>query len=191
MLTMSTRATEKFAVAPLVRLPLVLLYTCLVLPLPLLAPPELGLLLLLGSLIGAILVLGMLSEQVTISERAIAVSYPFWFRWLALRQDWVLPWDQVTALVPVTTSQGGTVHYIRTKDLRGYLLPQRLERFDLFLTLVHQYSGISTNSVNRLTLPWTYLLVAVLSLLMLLGEVVAAVAIHRGWIASPVVSFLS
>ena len=185
---MSKRATEKFVTAPLVRLPLLLLYICLALPLPLLSPPSLRLTLSLGFLLGAVLILGLVSEQVIISEKAIAVSYPAWLQWLPLRQNWTLPWEQVTALVPVTTSQKGTVYYIKAKKLRNYLLPQRLERFELFLTLVHEYSGIDTNNISRLTPPWTYQLLAALSLLMLLGEGVVAAAIYQGWIVSPVSS---
>ena len=55
---------ERFRLSPLIRFTLLSLYAALVLPLPLLAPAELRLWMLVGLLVGLVLVLGLLSEQV-------------------------------------------------------------------------------------------------------------------------------
>jgi hypothetical protein len=58
-------------------------------------------------------------------------------------------------------------------------LPQRIARFDDFLMRFAAATGIDTSSVERLTPAWTYQLLAVLSLLMLTGELVALPLLPR------------
>ena len=160
---------ERFGLSPLIRFTLLCLYGALVLPLPLLAPAGLRWLMLAGLLLGLVLVIGLLSEQVETDAEGIQVRYPAWIRWL-LRRGWAMRWQDIKALVPVGTSQGGTVYYLKSADLRHQLLPQRIERFDRFLHLLQTNSGVTTSGIGRLTPPWTYQILACLSGLMLLGE---------------------
>ena len=53
---------------------------------------------------------------------------------------------------------------------RSYLLPQRIAGFEDFLTRFSAASGIDTRSVGRITPPWTYQLLALLSGLLLAAE---------------------
>lgn len=165
---------ERFGLSPLIRFTLLSLYLALVLPLPLLAPPSLRLPMASGLVLGLVLVVGLLSEQVETDITGIQVRYPVWIRWL-LRRGWSMPWSDIRALVPVGTSQGGTVYYLKAKDLRHQLLPQRIERFDRFLQLLQTNSDVSTAGIGRLTPPWTYQVLAVLSGLMLIAEVLTAI----------------
>ncbi|QNI94859.1 hypothetical protein SynA15127_01783 [Synechococcus sp. A15-127] len=175
---------ERFRLSPLIRFTLLSLYAALVLPLPLLAPAELRLWMVVGLLAGLVLVLGLLSEQVETDDDCIRVRYPAWIRWL-LRRGWVMRWQDIRALVPVGTSQGGTVYYLKATDLRHQLLPQRIERFDRFLQLVSERTIVKTAGIGRLTPPWTYQVLAVISAGMVLMEATAAFAISNGWISLP------
>jgi hypothetical protein len=162
------------AVHPLDRLiasTLVLLYLALVLPLPLLAPLALRPWLLLLVPLGLVLLLMVLSERVWLSDEGLQVGHPAWCRWL-LRRGWSLRWDQIDALVPVGTSQGGKVFYLRRRGPGGgaVLLPHRIARFDAFLAEFSRRTGLDTSSVGRLTPPWTYQLLMALSGLMLAAE---------------------
>ncbi len=161
---------ERFGLSPLIRFTLLSLYLALVLPLPLLAPQSLRLWMGVGLVFGLVLVFGLLSEHVETDDAGITVRYPAWIRWL-LRRGWSMRWQDIKALVPVGTSQGGTVYYVKSADLRHQLLPQRIERFDRFLQLLQTNSGVSTSGIGRLTPPWTYQILACLSGLMLIGEV--------------------
>jgi len=173
--------------APLIRLTLIGLYLALVLPLPVLAPPTLRWAMLGAVPMGLILVVAATSEMVEIDSHGIRVGHPPWCRWL-LRRGWTLAWDQVVGLTPVATSQGGRVYYVRgrssdpdqagqpgepaeRKAIQAYLLPQRVARFEEFLVLFSRSSGIDTSEVIRITPPWTYRLLAVLSGILLGGEV--------------------
>ncbi|MCT0230174.1 hypothetical protein KQ306_04775 [Synechococcus sp. CS-1324] len=160
---------KPYRIAPLIRTTLLLLYLSLVGPLPVLAPPELRVWLLAALMLGLVLVLAMLSEQVVLESDAIRVGHPRWCAWL-FRRGWRLDWSEVGRLVPITTSQGGTVHYIRSRQGEHFLLPQRLERFADFLMRFQQSTGLDTRGIGRITPAWTYWTLAMLSLLLLIGE---------------------
>ncbi len=155
--------------APLIRLTLLLLYFALALPLPLLAEPGLRLPLALAFLLGLLLVSAATSEQVVLDGKGIRVGHPAWCAWL-LRRGWSLDWSAVTGLTPVGTSQGGRVFYVRSAGGGAHLLPQRVARFEDFLARFGRESGLEMAEVGRLTPPWTYQLLALLSGLLLAGE---------------------
>jgi len=166
-------AVATYGMAPLIRFTLISLYLALVLPLPVLAPSSLAPALWLALPLGLVLVMALTSEIVRLDADAISVGYPRWCQWL-LRRGWSLRLDQVGGLTPVATSQGGRVFYVRQRGAgQAFLLPQRIARFDDFLQRFGLATGLDTTTVERLTPAWTYQLLAVLSGLMLLGELVA------------------
>ena len=160
--------------APLIRLTLLLLYLALALPLPLLAEPGLRLPLALAFLLGLLLVTAATSERVELDAEGIRVGHPAWCAWL-LRRGWSLAWPTVVGLTPVGTSQGGRVFYVRSSTGGAHLLPQRVARFEAFLERFGRESGLPMAGVGRLTPAWTYQLLALLSGLLLAGELVMLV----------------
>ena len=175
---------ERFLLSPLIRFTLLAVYLALVLPLPALAPTSLQVWLVVAAGLGLVLVAALLSEQVLVNEAGIQVGYPAWCHWM-LQRGWILQWHEIRGLVPVKTSQGGTVHYLKTHDQRHRLLPQRLERFQDFLALVQHHSGVDTSRIGRLTPAWTYQLLAGLAVLMITAEMATAIAVAKGWLVSP------
>ena len=165
---------QLYPMAPLIRFTLISLYLALVLPLPVLAPTELQAWLWAALPLGLVLILALVSEQVELSDSGISVGHPAWCGWL-LRRGWQLNWDQIIGLTPVATSQGGRVFYVRTKDGSAYLLPQRVQAFEEFLSRFNQASGLDTSSIGRISPPWTYQLLAVLCTLGLAAEGVVGV----------------
>ena len=162
---------QRYPMAPLIRFTLISLYLALVLPLPALAPTELQAWLWASLPLGLVLILALVSEQVELSDSGIRVGHPAWCGWL-LRRGWQLNWDQITGLTPVATSQGGRVFYVRTKDGSAYLLPQRVQAFEEFLSRFSQASGLDTSSIGRISPPWTYQLLAALCGAFLGSEVI-------------------
>ena len=159
-----------YAMAPLIRGTLVGLYLALVVPLPVLASGGLRALLAIAVPLGLLLVLAITSETVTVASQGLALGHPRWCGW-CLRRGWSLDWNEVTGLTAVATSQGGRVYYLRSPK-GSYLLPQRLARFADFLAQLQHYSGLDTKAIGRISPPWTYQLLAGLTALMLVGEIV-------------------
>ena len=168
-------SSQRYPMAPLIRFTLISLYLALVLPLPLLAPPELQAWLWAALPLGLVLILALVSEQVELSHGGIRVGHPAWCAWL-LRRGWELNWNQITGLTPVATSQGGRVFYVRTANGSAYLLPQRVQAFEDFLSQFSRLTDLDTSAIGRISPPWTYQLLAVLCGVLLTSEVI--------WIAS-------
>ena len=164
-----------YPMAALIRLTLLGLYLALVAPLPFLAPDAWRWPLGGAVALGMALMVALTSEQVELDGEGLRVGHPRWCRWL-LRRGWCLQWQEIEGLTPVGTSQGGRVYYVRNRTGAAYLLPQRVERFEVFLQQFSQATGLDTSSIGRLSPPWTYQLLAVLTGLFLAGELAIA-----GW----------
>ena len=181
---------HRYPMAPLIRFTLLGLYLALVVPLPLLAPQPLRFPLLLAAIAGLLLVVAITSERVELDGQELLVGHPPWCAWL-LRRGWRLPWSRITALTPVTTSQGGQVYYVRSaatstatatstttevgRSHESWLLPQRVAHFDDFLERFSSATGLSTDGIGRISPPWTYQLLALLSALLLMAEALALI----------------
>lgn len=169
-----------YPMAPLIRSTLLLLYLALVLPLPALAPPALRPWMIAAVPIGFLLVMAATSERVRLDAHGVSVGYPAWVAWWP-RRGWTVPWERVEGLTPVATSQGGRVYYVRSRGGGpARLLPQRIARFEEFLERFSLMSGLSTEGIGRLTPPWTYQTLAVISGLLLCGEIGVAVLVRTG-----------
>jgi hypothetical protein len=180
-MTSMPQERHTYGMAPLIRGTLLVLYAALVVPLPLIAPEGLKPFLWGALALGLIVVLAITSEQVILDAEGLRLTHPDWCGWW-LRRGWHLSWNQVEGLTPVATSQGGRVFYVRTsgaspqgtsQTTQAYLLPQRVERFEDFQNQFSALSGLATDSVARITPPWTYQLLAVMSFTLLVGELVS------------------
>ncbi|MEL6400272.1 MAG: hypothetical protein AAFR26_14575 [Cyanobacteria bacterium J06626_4] len=167
---LSQLSSQSFGISPLIRITLLLLYVALTLPLPVLATvteaPVPARALQLGIVVGGIFLYGGLSERVFVDSEGIAVRYPRWVGWV-LRRQWQLNWDDITALKPRTTGQGGLVYYFTSDGQQAYLLPMRIAGFAELLRYVEAYTAIDTRDVKPLAQPWMYLILGGLSLLLL------------------------
>ena len=163
-----------FPLSPLIRITLLCLYAALTGPLPFLSrateapvPPTL---LWLGMGLGAVALYGALSERVILDDRGIQVTYPNWVPRF-FRSGWSLAWDEVQALKPRTTGQGGLVYYFLSKSGQGYLLPMRVAGFAKLTKLVEAKTGIDTTDVRPLAQPWMYFILLAFTLLLVVVDI--------------------
>jgi len=161
---------DRFPLSPLIRLTLLLLYLALTLPLPFLAEathaPVSSTLLWGGMLIGGVLLYAALTEQVIVNEQGIEVLYPKWVPSL-FRKGWFLPWQDIQALKPRSTGQGGLVYYFLSTSGDAHLLPMRVAGFARLVRYVQEKTAIDTSEVRPLSQPWMYLILLIFSVLLL------------------------
>ncbi len=166
---------DSFKISPLIQLTLMSFYTALIIPLPFLSaathspiPPAL---LWVSGAIGAVVLLGGLSERVEVNKDGIAVTYPRWVSALG-RKGWSLAWDEITALKPRSTGQGGIVYYfLNQQQDKAYLLPVRVVGFARLVNYVEAKTGIDTRDVKPLAQPWMYIILLGLTALLLLVDI--------------------
>jgi hypothetical protein len=163
-----------FRVSPLIRITLLLLYVALTAPLPFLSSYTHSAIpaawLSIGLAIGFVLLYGALSDRVILDDVGIKLTYPRWFPTF-VRRGWSLTWQEITALKPRITGQGGIVYYFvsKTSD-QAYLLPMRVVGFARLVKIVEERTGIDTRDVRPLAQPWMYVILLVFTLLLLLMD---------------------
>ncbi|WP_413163196.1 hypothetical protein ACL6C3_28315 [Capilliphycus salinus ALCB114379] len=163
-----------FRISPIIRITLLGLYAALMLPLPFLSQavdaPVSPNLLWIGIGLGAIAVYAALTERVLVDDQQIQVTYPGWVKPI-FRKGWSLPWNEVKALKPRTTGQGGLVYYFLSQSGKGYLLPMRIAGFAQLVRIVQQKTGIDTTDVRPLAQPWMYFILFGFTLLLFLVDI--------------------
>lgn len=168
-----------FRISPLIRLTLLSLYAALMLPLPFLAWVTGAALpvwaIALALVLGAIALFAALSERVIASETQLEVTYPAWAQWIwgwgLWRRGWSLRWDEMTALKPRSTGQGGLVYYFLDRRAeRAFLLPMRIVGFARLTRIVQAKTEIDTRDVKPLAQPWMYLILLGFTLLLFLTD---------------------
>jgi hypothetical protein len=166
-------ATEIFPLAPLIRITLLGLYAALTVPLPYLATatasPIPAAALWAGIALGGLGIYAALTERVILDAEGIQVAYPAWVPKL-WRPGWQLAWDQVQALKPRTTGQGGLVYYLLSRSGQGYLLPMRVAGFARLVRRVQAETGLDMTDVKPLAQPWMYLTLLGFTLLLMLMD---------------------
>jgi hypothetical protein len=165
---------EIFYISPLIRITLLLLYVALTLPLPFLSnfthAPVPASWLVVGLAVGFVFLYGALSDRVILNEQGISLVYPRWFPTL-FRRGWTLAWEEIVALKPRVTGQGGIVYYFVSKSAdRAYLLPMRVVGFARLVERVTERTGIDTRDVRPLAQPWMYLILLIFTALLLLMD---------------------
>ena len=65
------------------------------------------------------------------------------------------------------------MHYFSTKNSENFLIPQRVENFERFLIIISEKTNLQINEISYLSPLWTYKLLTVLSVLMIIGEIFA------------------
>lgn len=163
-----------FRVSPLIRITLLTLYVALTLPLPFLAkiasPSIPPFAIAAGLPVGFVALYGALSERVALSDREIQLTYPRWVPKF-FRRGWSLPWEDIQALKPRTTGQGGLVYYFLSYSGDAYLLPMRIADFDRLVHLVHQKTGLDTRDVVPLAQPWMYRILLAMTAILLIVDI--------------------
>jgi hypothetical protein len=120
----------------------------------------------IGLVLGLVILIGVLSERVTVDMEGITVGYPAWVS--GWRSGWSLAWSEITALKPRTTGQGGLVYYfVTTARDRAYLLPMRVVGFARLVRYVEAKTAIDTRDVKPLAQPWMYLILLGCTLVLL------------------------
>jgi hypothetical protein len=167
----NSTSSHVFHVSPLIRITLMLLYLVLTVPLPFLsnfthsAIPASWLSVCLA--IGFLFLYGALSDRVILDEQGISLVYPQWFPSI-FRKGWSLAWQDIKALKPRITGQGGIVYYFVSKNSdQAYLLPMRVVGFAKLVQQVEERTGIDTRDVRPLAQPWMYIILLVFTVFML------------------------
>ena len=165
---------EKFKTLFFVKSSLISLYLALTIPIPFISIGKLKFLSIFIFVLGFYLIINITSDYVETSTKKISYKTSFISKTLG-RKNWEIPWKDIKLIKKLPTSQGSNVFYFYTNKDENFLIPQRLENFERFISIIYENTKIDVEEISYLSPLWTYKLLTFLSLLMIIGELFAYV----------------
>ena len=163
---------EKFKRLFFVKSSLISLYLSLTIPIPFVSIDKLKIFSIVTFVSGLYLIINITSDYVETCKYKISYKNSFISKALG-RKNWEISWGDIKLIKFLPTSQGSKVYYFHTNKGDNFLIPQRVENFEKFLSIVSINTGISINEMSYISPIWTYKLLTLLSVLMIIGELFA------------------
>ena len=163
---------EKFKTLFFVKSSLVSLYLALTIPLPLISIEKLKILSIIIFALGLYLIINITSDYVETCGNKISYKSSFISKFLR-KKNWEISWKDIKLIKSLPTSQGSKVYYFFTFQGDNFLVPQRVENFQKLLLIVSKNTGIDINEISYISPLWTYKLLTLLSVSMIIGELFA------------------
>ena len=163
---------DKFKTLFFVKSSLISLYLALTIPIPFISIDQLKIVSITTFFLGLYLIINITSDYVETNNKKISYKTSFISKTLG-KKDWEISWKDIKLIKSLSTSQGSKVFYFNTDKGDNYLIPQRVENFDKFLSIVSKNTGIDINEITYISPLWTYKLLTLLSIVMIIGELIA------------------
>ena len=160
---------EKFKTLFFVKSSLISLYLALTIPIPFVSIDRLKIPSIITFLLGLYLIINITSDYVETCDNKISYKTSFISKTLG-KKNWEISWKDIKLIKSLPTSQGSKVYYFNTYQGENFLVPQRVENFEKFVLIVSRNSGIAINEISYISPLWTYKLLTLLSVLMIIGE---------------------
>ena len=163
---------EKFKTLFFVKSSLISLYLALTIPLPFISLEKLKIPSIITFVLGLYLIINITSDYVETCNNKISYKTSFISKTFG-RKNWEIFWKDIKLIKSLPTSQGSKVYYFNTFQGDNFLVPQRVENFEKFLIIVHRNTGISIDKISYISPLWTYKLLTLMSVIMIIGELFA------------------
>ena len=163
---------EKFKTLFFVKSSLITLYLALTIPIPFISIDNFKIPSIVTFTLGLYLIINITSDYVETCNNKISYKSSFIAKTLG-KKNWDIAWKDIKLIKSLPTSQGGKVYYFNTYQGDNFLVPQRVENFEKFLLTVSENTGIDIDEVSRISPLWTYKLLTLISVFMIIGELLA------------------
>ena len=160
---------EKFKTLFFVKSSLISLYLALTIPLPFISTDNLKITSIIAFVFGLYLIINISSDYVETCNNKISYKTSFISKTLG-KKNWEILWKDIKLIKSLPTSQGSKVYYFNTSQDDNFLVPQRVENFEKLLLIVSSNTGIAINEISYISPLWTYKLLTLLSVIMIIGE---------------------
>ena len=163
---------EKFRTLFFVKSSLISLYLALTIPIPFVSIEGLKIPSIITFFLGLYLIINITNDYVETCNDKISYKTSFISKTLG-KKNWEISWKDIKLIKSLPTSQGSKVYYFNTRQGENFLVPQRVEKFEKFLLIVSSNTEIDINEISSISPLWTYKLLTLLSVLMIIGELFA------------------
>ena len=160
---------EKFKTLFFVKSSLISLYLALTIPIPFISIDKLKVFSIFTFFLGLYLIISITGDYVETCNNKISFKTSFISKILR-KKNWEIHWEDIKLIKTLPTSQGSKVFYFNTNKGDNFLVPQRVENLEKILLIVTRETGIATNKISYISPLWTYKLLTIISVLMIIGE---------------------
>ena len=167
--------TEKFKTLFFVKSSLISLYLALTIPIPLISVDTLRIPSVLIFVLGLYLIINITNDYVETCKDKISYKSNFISKFLG-KKTWEIPWKDIKLIKSLPTSQGSKVYYFITFGGQEFLVPQRVENIEEFYSLIQDRTGMQIEGIKYISPMWTYKLLTLISLFMIIGEIISFLA---------------
>ncbi len=163
---------KKFKTLFFVKSSLISLYLALTLPIPFTTSVELKAISIILFVLGLFLIINITSDYVETSNEKIFYKTTFFSNLIGYK-SWEVSWKDIKLVNSSVTSQGSKVYYFITSKDQKFLVPQRVENLEELFSLILERTGIKTEEISYISPMWTYKILTLLSILMIIGEIIS------------------
>ena len=163
---------KKFRTLFFVKSSLISLYLALTIPIPLISLEIFKIPSVIAFVIGLYLIISITNNYVETCDKKISYKTSFISKYFG-NENWEIFWKDIVLIKSLPTSQGSKVFYFNTRKGDNFLIPQRLENLEKFLLIIRKNTKLEVSEISYLSPLWTYKLLTILSMIMIVGEIFA------------------
>ena len=122
--------------------------------------------------LGLVLIINITNDCVSTCDEKISYKTSF-FSKIFGKKNWEIFWKDISLIKSLPTSQGNNVHYFISNKNESFLVPQRVENFERFVSIIEEKTKLNIDKLSYISPLWTYKLLTYLSIFMIMGEIIA------------------
>ena len=163
---------EKFKTHFFVKSSLISLYLALTFPIPFISSEKLKIFSIITFVFGLLLIINITNDYVDTCDKKISYKTSFISKIFG-KKNWEIFWKDIKLIKSLPTSQGSNVHYFISNKNESFLVPQRVENFERFVSIIEAKTKLNIDKLSYISPLWTYKLLTYLSIFMIMGEIIA------------------
>lgn len=162
---------KKFKTLFFVKSSLISLYLALTFPIPFISSEKLKIFSIITFVFGLLLIINITNDYVDTCDKKISYKTSFISKIFG-KKNWEIFWKDIKLIKSLPTSQGSNVHYFISNKNESFLVPQRVENFERFVSIIEEKTKLNIDKLSYLSPLWTYKLLTYLSIFMIMGEII-------------------
>ena len=163
---------EKFKTLFFVKSSLISLYLALTFPIPFISSEKLKIFSIITFVFGLLLIFNITNDYVDTCDKKISYKTSFISKIFG-KKNWEIFWKDIKLIKSLPTSQGSNIHYFISNKNESFLVPQRVENFERFVSIIEEKTKLNIDKLSYISPLWTYKLLTYLSIFMIMGEIIA------------------
>ena len=135
---------EKFKTLFFVKSSLISLYLALTIPIPFISSEKLKIFSIITFVFGLLLIINITNDYVDTCDKKISYKTSFISKFFG-KKNWEIFWKDIKLIKSLPTSQGSNIHYFISNKNESFLVPQRVENFERFVSVSYTHLTLPTN----------------------------------------------